>query len=309
LFLSICTVAALLLDRILGEPNRFHPLVGFGRLAQVMENQLRGDGQSRARGVVAVGLLITLVLLPIMISIHYLLVWIPQLQWPLATVALYLAVGGGSLEQHAERVGTALEENNLGEARRRVGMIVSRDSAQLDDEGVVRATVESVLENGSDAVLAPIFWFLILGIPGVVLYRIVNTLDAMWGYRNERYRYFGWAAARLDDLLNWIPARLTALAYTLAGASQTAWRCWRVQARLMASPNAGVVMAAGAGALRVKLGGRAQYHGEWIEKPQLGLGEVVSIGDISRSIRLLRRAILIWLFAIVLIEIVSHYIA
>ena len=310
---SISTVIALLIDRILGEPARFHPLIGFGRLAHSVEGNLIGDGQSRARGVVAVMLLIALVVLPITISLHYLLAWMPQLQWPLAIIVLYLAVGGRSLAQHAGQVGSALAANNLVEARRRVAMIVSRDCEQLDEEGVARATVESVLENGSDAIFAPIFWFLILGIPGVVLYRIVNTLDAMWGYRNERYQYFGWAAARFDDVLNWLPARLTALAYTLAypltGASQTAWRCWREQGHQMASPNAGVVMAAGAGALQIELGGVAQYHGQWIDKPQLGLGAAVSSGDIPRSLMLLHRAIFIWICVIALIEFVGYYLA
>jgi len=313
LLFSISTVIALLIDRILGEPTRFHPLVGFGRLAQGVEEALIGDSVSRARGILAVLFLIVVVIAPLIVALHYILAWIPHLQWPLAIIALYLTVGGRSLAQHAEQVGLALAANNLVEARRRVAMIVSRDCEQLDEEGVVRATVESVLENGSDAIFAPIFWFLILGIPGVVLYRIVNTLDAMWGYRNERYRYFGWAAARLDDLLNWIPARLTALAYTLAypftGASQTAWQCWREQGHQMASPNAGVVMAAGAGALQVELGGAAQYHGQWIDKPQLGLGAAVGSGDISRSLMLLHRAIFIWICVIALIEFVSYYLA
>ncbi len=302
------------MDRLLGEPVRFHPLVGFGHLAQGVEKNLIddgiGDSQSRMRGVVAVVLLVGLVLLPIIFSLHYILEWQPQLQWPLAIIALYLAVGGRSLAQHAAAVNTALELHDIDEARQRVAMIVSRDCAELDREGVARATVESVLENGSDAIFAPIFWFLILGIPGVVFYRIINTLDAMWGYRTARYNHFGWAAARLDDLLNWIPARLTALAYTLAGASKTAWYCWREQGSQggeLASPNAGVVMAAGAGALQVELGGAAQYHGEWIEKPQLGLGAVVSPEDISRSLTLLHRAILIWIFAIASIELAVLY--
>jgi len=309
LLLSISIAVALLLDRILGEPRRFHPLVGFGNLALFVERQLIGDSLSRMRGVVAVLLLIALVLLPITFLLIQILAWMPRLEWLLLALSLYLAVGGRSLEQHAMRVAATLEENNLAEARQRVAMIVSRDCEALDEQGVARATVETVLENGSDAIFAPIFWFLLLGIPGVVLYRIVNTLDAMWGYRNERYRYFGWAAARLDDVMNWVPARLTALGYTLAGATQSAWQCWRVQGRQMASPNAGVVMAAGAGALQVELGGVAQYHGEWFDKPQLGIGKSVSPGDITRAIALINRTTIIWLVVIAIVELADYYLA
>ena len=306
MFLSIVIIVALLLDRILGEPRRFHPLVGFGRLAQGVEVYLIGDGKSRIRGVVALMSLLVMILLPITVAAYMLVAQWPLLLWPLSILLLYLTVGGRSLAQHAEQVGSALDKDNLIEARRRVAMIVSRDCEELDEKGVARAAVETVLENGSDAIFAPIFWFLLLGIPGVVLYRIVNTLDAMWGYRNERYLHFGWAAARLDDVLNWAPARLTALGYTLAGATQSAWRCWKLQGSQMASPNAGVVMAAGAGALQVELGGAAQYHGEWIDKPQLGTGVTASSKDIRRAIALLNRTMMIWLAVIAIVELAGY---
>ncbi len=195
----------------------------------------------------------------------------------------------------------ALQVGDLPLARERVGLIVSRDTADLDEERISRATVESVLENGCDAIFGALFWFALAWTPGVVLYRLANTLDAMWGYRTPRYRDFGWAAARLDDVLNWLPARLTALSYVLVGTRPTlAWRCWRDQAPMWKSPNAGPVMAAGAGALGLALGGPARYRGEWQQRPALGEGLAPRTEDIGRAVALVRRALWLWLGVILL---------
>jgi adenosylcobinamide-phosphate synthase len=176
--------------------------------------------------------------------------------------------------------------------------MVSRDTQDLDAEGVARATVESVLENGNDAVFAALFWFALFGAPAVLLYRLANTLDAMWGYRNARYLHFGWCAARLDDVLNYVPARFAALGYALVGDTRHALRCWREQARRWYSPNAGPVMAAGAGALRLCLGGAARYDGVWKARPALGCGAVPEAKDIDRAIGLVRRATILWIVVI-----------
>ncbi len=289
---------ALLLDRLLGEPNRYHPLVGFGSLVKGVEKRLWRGGssptQARLRGVLAVLLL----LLPCALAV----VWLSQfalLEYIVAALLLYLAIGGRSLAQHAMKVCDALRTNNMDEARMRTGMLVSRDTRQLDESQMAKATVESVLENGCDAVFGAIFWFVIAGAPGVIVYRLANTLDAMWGYRNERYLHFGWAAARLDDLLNFIPARLTALTYAVLGQFPKAIRCWRAQAYSWKSPNAGPVMAAGAGALSVQLGGAASYHGEWQQRPALGLGKAPQAHDIERAVSLVNRGMVLWLCVIV----------
>lgn len=292
---SFFLLMAVLLDKMLGEPRRWHPLVGFGRMATGVEHTLWRDQageptwQTRLRGVM--GLVALLVPWTLIAAV---LARIPKWGHLFDVLCLYLAIGARSLEQHAGAVAGALEQRDLPLARARVGMIVSRDTSRLDEAGVARATVESVLENGSDAVFAALFWFLLLGAPGAVLYRLANTLDAMWGYRNERYLHFGWAAARFDDGLNFIPARLTALTYTLLGNTKAAWQCWRLQAHAWYSPNAGPVMAAGAGALELSLGGPAVYHGVLKTRPTLGMGRVPEGADIRRAIRLVNRGIGLW---------------
>lgn len=141
-------------------------------------------------------------------------------------------------------------------------------------------------------------WYPLIGF-GAVVHRLVNTLDAMWGYRTDHYRDFGWAAARLDDLLNWLPARLTGLSYLLLGNSRRAWHCWRTQAKTWKSSNAGTVMATGAGSLGVFFGGGAYYQGQWQARPPLGIGSPPDGVDIQRAITLVRRSLWLWLVIII----------
>lgn len=293
-------IAAVLLDQLLGEPPRFHPLAGFGRIAGAIEAAFYGSGavsalQRRLRGMLALLLAVTPFL-----ALTVLVVRIPHAQIPAQIVLLYLALGARSLGEHAQRVAEALATDALEQARQRVSHMVSRDTHTLQQEDVARATVESVLENGNDAVFGALFWFMVAGVPGVVLYRMVNTLDAMWGYRTPRYLYFGWAAARLDDVLNFVPARLTALTYATLGRFKQAVRCWRVQAPAWESPNAGPVMAAGAGALGIRLGGPAVYHGMRKVRPALGDGDAPQPADIRRALSLVHRGIGLWLAIIAL---------
>lgn len=295
---AIVIILGVLLDLWLGEPRRYHPLAGFGRLAQRIEESLMGSKEEGQvyRGALAVAVAI----LP-----WVLLAWLLSL-WPGGellggVLLLYLAIGGSSLAQHARAVASALAAGNLVLAREQVGLMVSRDTAALDEPGISRATVESVLENGNDALFGAIFWFALLGAPGVVLFRLSNTLDAMWGYRTERYKAFGWAGARLDDLLGWLPARLTGLSYLLMGDAPRGWRCWQRQGHRTDSPNAGVVMASGAGALGLQLGGPTSYHGKLQEKPVLGEGSAPQAKDIERAIGLVQRALVLWLVLILML--------
>ncbi|MET0106006.1 MAG: adenosylcobinamide-phosphate synthase CbiB [Sedimenticola sp.] len=210
-------------------------------------------------------------------------------------VALYFALGARSLADHARAVASELERDDMEAAREKVGRMVSRDSTDMDRVSVIRATIESVLENGLDAIFGALFWFFIAGAPGVVFYRLVNTLDAMWGYRNERFSAFGWFTAKLDYLLNWIPARLVAASYALMGNRAQAMDCWRDQAGLLASPNGGPVMTAGAGALDIELGGPAVYQGKRVEKPLFGGDNPPDLSDIYRALDLVHKSLLLWL--------------
>ena len=287
---ALIMVAAVLLDRWLGEPRRAHPLVGFGRIAVWIET--RTYANRRLNGVIAWLLAVGPLAVALWLVQRVVPVWISSL---IAALVLYATLGLRSLGEHAQPVAAALDKNDLDDARRAVGRMVSRDTAALNVNQVAAAATESVLENGNDAVFGALFWFALLGAPGALLYRLVNTLDAMWGYRTTRYERFGWAAARIDDALNFVPARLTALTYALCGNFAGAWRCWRTQARQWDSPNAGPVMAAGAGAVNVRLGGAAPYHGVWEERPTLGEGKLPDATSIAHALRLVRTGVVLWL--------------
>jgi len=296
---------AVLLDVLLGEPRRGHPLVGFGRCAQWLQLRLYRD--SRIAGVLAWMLAVLPAVALCALLQCALWRWSPWAGAAFATLALYVALGLRSLGEHAVAVAAALARDDLPAARAAVARIVSRDTEALDARQVAAAATESVLENGSDAVFAALFWGLLLGAPGAVLYRLSNTLDAMWGYRTPRLIRFGWAAARIDDALNWLPARLVALTYAALGATRSALRCWRRQAPRWKSPNAGPVMAAGAGALRVCLGGPAPYHGQWQPRPELGEGAPADAASVRRALRLVRAGVLMWLLLLALAATLSAF--
>ena len=298
MMLAIALLCSLALDTVFGEPRRWHPLVGFGLYATHVErlgNVARSKWISRLAGVCCW-------LLSVMPFV--LLVWsvrngLGAYAWSLDAVLLYFALGARSLGEHARAVARPLAAGDIVSARAALARIVSRDTQSLDASQVAAATVESVLENGNDAIFGALFWFALLGGPGALLFRLANTLDAMWGYRTSRYLHFGWAAARLDDVLNFIPARLTALSYALLGKAGQAMRCWQTQASAWDSPNAGPVMAAGAGALGVALGGPAIYHGVLEPRPQLGCGARPEPRDVIRAMQLVQRSVALW-FAVLI---------
>jgi len=293
---ALAMLAAVLLDRLLGEPRIGHPLVAFGRMAGWIEQRMHAD--QRVSGLLAWSLTV----LPCVALLALLQRCLPAwLAWCAGVFVLYAALGLRSLAEHAQPVARALAAGELDQARHAVGRMVSRDTSPLDAGQVAAAATESVLENGNDAVFGALFWFAVLGAPGALLYRLANTLDAMWGYRTPRYERFGWAAARIDDVLNFMPARLTAFTYALCGHFEAALRCWHTQAPQWDSPNAGPVMAAGAGALQVKLGGAAPYHGVWEARPALGEGAPPDAHAIHRALQLLQRGVVLWLVVALLL--------
>ena len=297
----VCALA-LTLDRILGEPARWHPLVGFGRMVTAIERQFNTHPARPWQSILKGSAALLLVTLPIL----GVAVWLSMLLdgfWLLITqaIVLWLALSLRGLSEHGLAVAEPLHSGDLATAREQVSRIVSRQASALDERGVAAAATESMLENGADAVFASLFWFLIGGIPGVVLHRLINTLDAMWGYRNPRFLYFGRPAARLDDILGWLPARLTALTYTLLGQRKLALECWRKQASQWDSPNAGPVMAAGAGALNVRLGGSSPYPSGIKQRPILGGTQAASARSIEAAIGLVRHGVWLWLAVIGLV--------
>lgn len=295
---SFASLIALFIDRLFGEPKRFHPLIAFGNYANYLEKRLN-------RGTIWQGLLAwSLAVLPFVVLIYViqqsLVLWFPAwlVELVLSSLFAWLAIGWQSLREHAQAVQQALEQTTLDNARTKVAYLVSRDTQQLDGAGVSRACIESTLENGNDAVIAPLFFLLIGGVPAVVAYRLCNTLDAMWGYRTQCFERFGKWSARCDDVLNYIPARLTAALYMLAGQTKIAWFAWQRQAKYWYSPNAGVVMASGAGALNIQLGGKAYYHRQSKSRPILGTQHAASPQDIQRAIHLLDKSVFFYVLAL-----------
>lgn len=312
--LTLTSVLALIcagvaLDAMLGEPRRLHPLVGFGRLADWIETRLNDALSSsalkaRLAGAVAVAAVVGV---PV-VAVAVMVAQAP----PLAAVlihagALYFALGAKSLWEHIHPVAGALAAADLERARALGARVVTRDLRDASETDVARAAVESALENGNDAVFGGLFWFVVGGAPGVILYRLVNTLDAMWGYKTRRYLRFGWAAARLDDALNYVPARLTALTYALLGNTRVGLACWQRQAHAWESPNAGPVMAAGAGALGLKLGGMARYHGRMEQRPLLGAGHPPEGADIDRALRLVFAGVATWVGLLALLVLLVRW--
>ncbi len=275
-------------DQLLGDPRRCHPVAGFGRVALAAEDRLYAD--DCGSGAVFTGVLV---------GGAAGLGWVLQRaagRSPVATTALtalatWTVLGGRSLAREAQAIADALDADDLVAAREGVSHLVSRDPSVLDEAGVARAALESVAENTSDAVVAPLLWGAVLGVPGLLGYRALNTLDAMVGYRNPRYRNFGWASARLDDLANWLPARLAGALAGLAaplvgGRSADAVRAVVEQAPAHPSPNGGVVEAAFAGGLGVTIGGTNVYDGVAEDRGALGHGPAPRAEDLSRAVRL-----------------------
>ncbi|MFD7157140.1 cobalamin biosynthesis protein [Kribbella sp. NPDC059898] len=274
-------------DRFLGDPRRYHPVAGFGRTASRLETRVYAD--SRINGAAYTAILVgsTAVL---GLAVERLTRTHPLLHTAATAAATWTVLGARSLEREAETMATLLEEKDIPGARDRLSHLCARDATDLEADELARATVESIAENTSDACVAPLLWGGIVGVPGLLAYRAANTLDAMVGYHSPKYENFGWAAARLDDVLNLLPARACALLTGLmSGRPAETVRVWRRDAPKHPSPNAGPVEAAFAGALGLTLGGTNDY-GTYVEnRGTLGDGPPPAVPDIRRTAHLARR--------------------
>jgi len=297
---AMLAVAGVIVDRIFGEPADKHPLVAFGRLATRIEVKMNTGFRARPAGILA---WLLAVVPPVVVSALLVRVLPFTLACAVHVALLWFALGAKSLRDHIVPIARALGRGDLPEARVLTAKIVSRDTGNADEAALSRAAVESALENGNDAIFGALFWFVIAGGPGALMFRLANTLDAMWGYRTPRYLRFGWAAARFDDVLNFVPARLTAASYALLGDTRAAWHCWRTQAPFWDSPNAGPVMASGAGSLNVLIGGAAIYHGTLETRPILGEGMPAMPRHVVAALRLVQRTTFLWLVILLILSI------
>jgi adenosylcobinamide-phosphate synthase len=300
---------AMLVELCFGYPQALlraigHPVTWIGALIALLDRRLNSTKSGRAAGIIALLVLLVIVGSIAAIVQHALL----KLPFGLLITALIGSslVAQRSLYRHVNNVATALERDGIAAGRTAVAHIVGRDTELLDEAGIARAAIESLAESFSDGVVAPVFWMAIAGLPGAALYKAINTADSMIGHHTERYEHFGWAAARLDDLVNLPASRLSALLLIAAaalrrdGTAAEAWRTVWFDAPRHRSPNAGYPEAAMAGALGLSLGGPRTYDGERIEDATMGNGRWdATAADIRRALALYRRAdaILIGLIA------------
>ncbi|MCL6592854.1 MAG: adenosylcobinamide-phosphate synthase CbiB [Alicyclobacillus sp.] len=287
---------ALAWDRLLGDPAWLpHPVVAMGRWIACGERWLLRPQQppwlQRAAGGLLAGLTALFWAALPYAGLHGLQRW-PGVAWVLDALLIWTTVAWKGLADAGRAVLTAFQQGGLAAARDQVGRVVGRDTEHLGESEVVRAAVETLAENIVDGIVAPLFYACLGGAPLAWLYRAVNTLDSMVGYKNERYRDFGWASARLDDVLNYLPARMTALLLLLAARcagldARAGWQVLRRDARKHPSPNSGWPEAFAAGALGVQLGGWNRYRGVWSHRAELGEARrPLAVADIARTVRL-----------------------
>lgn len=296
-------LAGYLLDRILGDPSWIpHPVVGFGKLIAKGEKTLNKGNHRLLKGaVLSIGLIAA-----VYIVSWYFLDILKQVAGEtvfllVSTILVFLCLAGTTLIREVKAVFEAADRS-LEEGRRQVSRIVGRDTQELSDHEVRTAALETLAENLSDGVIAPLFWFLLLGVPGMLAYKMVNTLDSMIGYRNERYALFGRWAARIDDVANYIPARLTALLMVIAGGKPSLIKFVAKFGNQHASPNSGYPESALAGILNCRFGGPHNYFGENIWKPYIGTNErPLTSKDVYTAIRINRTSEMLMLLITVVI--------
>lgn len=285
IWLSAAVLLAYLLDLLLGDPTSLpHPVVYFGRLIAFCERKLNKGKYRLLKGTLSSVLLITLVylgfylLMKVSVSVG---IWLQAL---LTVLFFFFGLANKTLITEGVNVFKVLEADGLDAGRKQLSRIVGRDTSQLSEQQVRKAALETMAENLSDGVVAPVFWFALLGIPGIMAYKMINTLDSMIGYKNERYLLYGRAAAYIDDWANFVPARLTAVMMACAGRSVRAFKFIFKFGRKHSSPNAGYPEAALAGILNVQFGGPNVYHGQLVDKPYIGINErALQLSDVFKT--------------------------
>ena len=287
------------LDLLLGDPHWMpHPIRAIGKFVDVSERILRRVFPATPAGERAAGVVLVVVVAGLSTAIAAILLWVGYrinlwLGFVLEAILCSFMLASRSLRDESMNVATALKTEGLKAARRAVSMIVGRDTEILDEEGVLRATVETVAENTCDGVVAPILFMAIGGAPAGVFYKAVNTMDSMVAYKNDRYQYFGTAAARLDDVLNFVPARISALLMCVVARfvgldAAGAWRIYKRDRHKHASPNSAHTEAACAGALGVQLAGPTSYFGKVVDKPFIGDDtRPIEVDDVARANKLM----------------------
>lgn len=292
-------LTALAIDAIYGWPDTLyrwirHPVVWVGAMVGWLDNALNRSDKGRFWQLFAGALTTTIVVVTTAGIASWMVYLLPEsfIGFTFAVLTTASLLASRSLHTHVQAVSVPLGHGEILAARSALKLIVGRDTATLDQAGIARASLESLAENASDGVIAPLFWGVLFGLPGIAAYKAANTLDSMIGHRNQRYAEFGTAAARLDDLLNYIPARITAVLFAVAGGNVNAWRVLRSDARKHRSPNAGWPEASMAGALAVRLSGPRCYGASQSDDPWLNAQARDPLAhDINRGLRLYRHAL------------------
>jgi adenosylcobinamide-phosphate synthase len=299
---------ALVLESVIGYPDRLnkrisHPVIWFGRLISYFDNRFNvktdSDSLQKRKGFISLVIFVAIAL-TISLAIQGLFSLFGAVGFLLLVLVSTTGLAQLSLDTHVQRVYKDLLKKDLAAARRSVSMIVGRDPENLSEEEVTTAALESLSESFNDGVVAPAFWLVIGGLPGLAVYKIVNTADSMIGHRDEKYKNFGWASAKFDDLLNYIPARISGLLIVIA--CRRGLITMLRQAKLHDSPNAGWPESAMAGGLGIKLGGPATYSGEVLMRPIFGSGESPTLKDFKKGIRISHIShFLLWVLVLFLI--------
>lgn len=294
-------------DLIIGDPSWLpHPIVWFGKLIEAFERWLNRGRFRKLKGALTAIVLIAAVFA----AFYYLMDWLYSINvflgMAVGAICVFYCLAGTTLIREVREVFRAVDRS-LEEGRTQVARIVGRDTSNLNEQEVRTAALETLAENLSDGVIAPLFWYMLLGVPGMMAYKMVNTLDSMIGYRTERYREFGWCAAHIDDVANYLPARITALLMLLVTwrFSLLSFTTWF--GREQDSPNSGYPEAALAGILNCRFGGPHYYFGEWFDKPYIGTNErPLTTDDMRRAVGINRRVEVVMVVLVVVIRYFIH---